>query len=401
MSKKTKSQALETKLVHVGNQPFQQFGYVSPPIYRGSTALYENVEVLKQRMKEHNKNCFPLYGRMGTPNTRALENALSDLEGGQGAIITSNGLSAITTAIMSFIKSGDHLLVTDSVYWPTRHFCDSLRRFNIETEYYDPRIGSAIETKLRPNTRLVYMESPGSLTFEVQDVPAITTICRKQGVITLIDNTWATPIYFKPLQLGVDVSIHSGTKYITGHADSFLGVIIANPATYSHIEQEATNLGQCAGAEDVYLGLRGLRTLGVRLPEHGKRALALATWLQQRPEVLEVLYPALPESRDHQIWKRDFTGASGLLGFILKPEFRTEAAEAMVNALSIFGLGHSWGGFESLVIISDPSSFRRPESWKTRGPLIRIHVGFENLTDLMADLENGFEVLKHQNRQET
>lgn len=393
--KANKSLALETQLVHVGNDPSQQFGYVSPPIYRGSTAIYENIDGMKEIMQDPIKTQFPSYGRYGSPNARALEQALAQLEGGYSTVLTGTGLSAITTALLAFVEAGDHILMVDSVYWPTRHFCDSLVKLGIETEYYDPRIGTQVESLFRKNTKLVYMESPGSVTFEVQDVPAIASLCRSKGIITLIDNTWATPLYFKPLHHRVDCSIHSGTKYLAGHSDSFFGAIICNETVFPRVRGQALKLGQCAGAEDIFFGLRGLRTLAVRMQHHQRQALDMAEWLSGRPEVFEVLYPALPSSRDYALWKRDFTGASGLLAIVLKPEFSDRAVEAMVDSLELFGLGHSWGGFESLAITSDPSTFRKKENWSNKGALVRLHVGVENLDDLKTDLARGFGKLQN------
>ncbi len=394
MSESNKKYALETKLVHLGNDPANQFGYVSPPIYRGSTAIYDDVKSMKQIVLDPMKTGFPNYGRYGSPNARAFEAAISELEGGYGAVCTGSGLSAITTAIMSFVESGDHILIVDSAYWPTRNFCDSLKRFGIEAQYYDPHIGANIESLIKTNTKLVYMESPGSMTFEIQDVPAIAKVCRSKNIRTLIDNTWATPLYFKPLSLGVDVSIHSCTKYIAGHSDSFLGVIVCNEETYAPIRSQSLKLGQCAGAEDIFFGLRGIRTLGVRLQHHAQQALAMAQWLADRPEIIEVLYPALPSSSDYKIWKRDFTGASGLLGVILKPEYTLASVEGMIDSLKLFGLGHSWGGFESLAITSDPSSYRLKDSWTKKGHLVRFHVGVENIKDLQNDISLGLQQLK-------
>lgn len=393
MSEPKDKYAVETKLVHLGNDPSNQYGYVSPPIFRGSTAIYDDVKSMKQRILDPMKTTFPNYGRFGSPNARAFEAALADLEGGFGAVCTGSGLSAITTAILSFVESGDHILIVDSAYWPTRNFCDSLKRFGVEAQYYDPRIGASIELLIQPNTKLVYMESPGSLTFEVQDVPAITEVCRRKNIKTLIDNTWATPLFFKPLALGVDVSIHSCTKYITGHSDSFLGVIICNEATYASVRGQSIKLGQCAGAEDIFFGLRGLRTLAVRLHQHEQQALKLAEWLRERPEVLEVLYPALPTSPYYALWKRDFTGASGLLGVILHHEYSISSVEAMIDSLNLFGLGHSWGGFESLAVTADPGSYRLKDSWNKVGHVVRFHVGVENIEDLKNDLSQGFEKL--------
>jgi cystathionine beta-lyase len=383
--------ALDTTLVHIGSEPDRQYGYVNPPIYRGSTALYDSVGAMEASLKDRLKRTLPAYGRFGSPTCRAFEAALTELEGGVAAVCTGSGLAAITTAILGFVEAGDHVLVSDSVYLPTRTFCDSLRRLGVEAEYYDPCIGGGIEGMLRPNTRLVFMESPGSMTFEVQDVPAISEVCRARGIITLIDNTWATPLFLRPLSLGVDVSIHSATKYITGHSDSFLGAIVCNnEANYAAVRSSAIRLGQCAGADDVYLGLRGLRTLAVRLRQHQDQALALARWMSERAEVAEVIYPALPGDAGHSLWKRDFSGAAGLFGVVLQPHFDKGAVDAMLDGLRLFGLGHSWGGFESLLVPADPGAYRMPGQWQRRGALLRVHVGLENIDDPRADLVEGF-----------
>jgi cystathionine beta-lyase len=391
-----KETQIETRITHMCNTPSQQYGYVSPPIFRGSTAIYKNVAELKSVIQNHTKRDWPSYGRFGSPTCRAFEDAIAELEEAHGAVVASSGLGAITTAIMTFIAAGDHLLVSDSVYWPTRNFCESLRRFQIETEYFDPRLGAQIEKLIRPNTKLVFLESPGSLTFEIQDLPAITKICKLKNIKTLIDNTWATPIYHKPIQIGVDISIHSGTKYITGHADSFLGVIACNASCFEAVRANTLKLGQCLGPEDVFLGLRGLRTLTVRLEKHYEQALKLANWLQQKEEVSEVLYPALANSIDHSIWQRDFTGASGVFGLILQPEYTIQSIENMLNHFQIFQMGHSWGGYESLIIFSDVRSYRPNLPWQNKGTLLRIQVGFENLEDLKKDLQSGLARLQKQ-----
>ncbi|MBU8899580.1 cystathionine beta-lyase [Corallococcus sp. M34] len=384
------SPALDTTLIHVGSNPAQQHGFVNPPLYRGSTVLYGSVQSMEETARDRLKRTLPAYGRFGSPTCRALESALAELEGGYASVCTVSGLAAITTAILAFVETGDHILVSDSAYMPTRNFCDSLRRFGIEAQYYDPCIGGAIEALLRPNTRLVFLESPGSMTFEVQDIPAISEVCRARGIVTLVDNTWATPLFLNPLTLGVDVVIHSATKYITGHADSLLGAIVCNEAIYPLVRASSIRLGQCAGADDVYLGLRGLRTLTVRLRQHQHQALTLAHWLVERREVAEVLYPALPGDRGHALWKRDFKGASGLLGVVLQPHHDKASVDAMLNALRLFGLGHSWGGFESLIVPGDPSAYRLPGQWQRSGALLRIHVGLEDMADLKADLAEGF-----------
>ncbi|MEU7165741.1 cystathionine beta-lyase [Streptomyces morookaense] len=380
--------------VQAGSEPRRRHGYVNPPVHRVSTVLYRDTAEMAASQADPLKRTPPVYGRFGTPTGRAFESALAELEGGHAAVATCSGLAAATTAVLSFVRAGDHLLVSDSVYMPTRRFCDSLTAFGVRVEYYDPVVGAGIEELLRPETRLVYLESPGSTTFEVQDVPAITAACRPRGITTVIDNTWATPAFLRPLELGADVVVHSATKYLTGHADSILGAVVCSEETFPAVRGAAMRLGQCAGADDLYLGLRGLRTLGVRLRQHQQQALDLAHWLRERDEVAEVIHPALPEHPGHRVWQRDFDGASGLFGLVLRPDFGRTAVDAMIDSLRLFGLGHSWGGYESLLVPADPLTHRLPGTWRDRGPLLRVHAGFEDLDDLEADLAAGFAVLR-------
>lgn len=384
---------LATRLTHVGSDPHKQFGYVNPPVYRGSTVLYENVETMEALGRDPLRKMLPAYGRFGTPTCRALEEAMCEMEGGHGAICTNSGLSAITTALLAFVKAGDHILVSDSAYFPTRMFCaQSLSALGVETEFFDPRIGSKIALQFRPNTRLIFMESPGSLTFELHDTPTLCNLAREHGIVTLIDNTWATPVFFRPLDLGVDVSIHAATKYIAGHADSMLGIVVCNESTYPAVRTSAIRLGQSAGADDIYFALRGLRTLTTRLRQHERQALELCDWLMQQPQVEEVVHPALPNHPDHAIWRRDFRGASSLFGVILK-SFDRKDVNRMVNSLKLFGIGHSWGGYESLIIPTHPEEFRQCPPWQSAGPMLRIYVGLEDLDDLKADLTQGLTML--------
>ncbi|MFE9766062.1 cystathionine beta-lyase [Streptomyces sp. NPDC005808] len=385
--------SMETRFVHAGSDPRQQHGYVNPPVYRASTVLYEDVAAMDASQADPLKREMPVYGRFGTPTGRAFEAALTELEGGYAAVVTCSGLAAITTAILSFVRAGDHILVSDSVYLPTRKFCDSLAGLGVQTEYYDPCLGKAIEELIRPYTRMVYLESPGSTTFEVQDVPAITDVCRSQGVVTVIDNTWATPAFSRPLELGADVVVHSATKYLTGHADSILGAIVCTEEHFAAVRSAAMRLGQCASADDVYLGLRGLRTLGVRLRHHQRQAQELAYWLRAQDGVADVLYPALPGDPGHELWRRDFSGAAGLFGLELEPRFGKPAVRAMLGRLRLFGLGHSYGGYESLIVPVDPIGHRLPGTWAGRGQLLRVHSGFEDLDDLKEDLAAGLRAL--------
>ncbi len=384
--------ATGTRLVHAGSSPSRQHGYVNPPVYRGSTIIYDDLSALQASQADPLRRQLPAYGRFGTPTSRAFEEAMAELEGGQGAIATCSGLSAISTAILAFVRSGDHILVSDSVYQPTRRFCDSLSAFGIRTEFYDPAVESGIAGLLRPETRLVYLESPGSETFEVQDLPAITGACRDRGVITIADNTWATPLFCRPLGLGADVVVHSASKYLTGHADSLLGVIICRDEVYPAVRECSIRLGQCAGADDAYAGLRGLRTLGVRVRAHQNQALELAAWLAARPEIETVHYPALPQDPGHALWRRDFSGAAGLFTIVLNSRYDEASMTAMLDRLTIFGLGHGWGGYESLVVPVQPSASRRYGRTGC-GPMLRFHIGLEDVDDLRADLSAGLSAL--------
>jgi cystathionine beta-lyase len=330
------------------------------------------------------------YGRSGTPTVRALEEAIATVEGGEATVVTGSGYQAISTAILAFADSGDHILVADSVYNPTRHFCDrQLARLGVETTYYDPVIGAGIEGLIRPNTRLIFTESPGSQTFEVQDIPAIAAVAARHKLWLLLDNTWATPLYFRPFEHGVDVSIQAATKYIVGHADAMLGAITSNARAAKQIAHTKELLGVCPGSEETYLGMRGLRTLATRLVQHQRSGFEIAQWLEARPEVARVLHPGLPSHPQHDIWKRDFLGATGLFSIVLQPT-PTHAVAAMLDGLKLFGMGFSWGGYESLVIPFDPTSYRTATSWDAEGPALRFHIGLEDVEDLKADLDAGF-----------
>lgn len=378
----------ETDVVHLGRRPHDQHGFVNTPVYRGSTVLFPTLEKINSRDQAYT------YGRRATPTTRALEQALTELEGGAATILTSSGLAAVSTAILAFVQTGDHILVTDSVYQPARTFCDKmLARLGVETTYYDPAIGAAITPLFKPNTRLVFVESPGSLTFEVQDLPAIAAAAHAKNVWVLADNTWASPLYCKPLALGADVSIQAATKYVTGHADALLGAVTTNARAAKVLDNAKEALGTCPGSEETYLGLRGLRTLAVRLAQHQKSGMDIAQWLQNRPEVEHVMHPALAGYSGNALWQRDFTGASGLFSIVLKP-CSTEALAAFLDGLKLFAMGYSWGGFESLVVPFDPTSYRTATRWQAKGPALRFHIGLENVEDLKSDLSAGFDRLR-------
>jgi len=376
----------ETRLTSAGRMSKAHFGVVNTPVYRASTILYPNIAAL-------DAHDMPFtYGRRGNPTVSSLEDAINALEGATRTLFVPSGLNAVASAILSVCGAGDHLLMVDSCYAPSRAFCDkTLRRFGITTSYYDPLIAGDIDTLFQPNTKAVFCESPGSLTFEVQDVPAIARKARARGISVLLDNTWATPLHYPALARGADLSIQAVTKYIGGHADVMMGYVAANAGHAARLSEFHVSSGLYVSGDDCFLALRGLRTLAVRLHRHQETALALARWLQTRPEVARVLYPALEGDPGHAIWARDFTGACGLFGVVLKPASH-KTVSAMLDGLTHFGLGFSWGGYESLAV---PADIRRTLSkFVAEGPVIRIHAGLEDPRDLIADLTAGFERLR-------
>ena len=379
-------QNVGTRLITAGRDTKAQHGFVNPAVFHGSTVLYPTADDLHAHRAEFQ------YGRHGTPTTKALQQVLMELEGPQcaGVGIAPSGLAAISTTLLSVLKAGDHVLVCDSIYRPTRNFCNGmLARYGVETTYFDPLVGSGIEQLLKPNTRAVVVEAPGSQSFEMPDIPAIAAVAHAHGALVIDDNTWATPLYHRSLEQGVDISMQAATKYIGGHSDIMFGTISANEKAWPLIVEGIRLLGVCAGPDDVFLALRGVRTLGVRLAQHHRSGLEMARWLAARPEVIDVLHPALESHPGHAIWKRDFTGASGLFSIVLQP--RPQAAvDAMLNTLTLFGMGYSWGGFESLAIPFDCASYRTATRWAPGGPTLRLHIGLENVEDLKADLERGF-----------
>jgi len=384
MSKSKDPQKPDTRLAHAGRDPARFDGFVNTPIFRGSTVLYPTLQCLEDNAQDYS------YGRLGTPTVDALQNAIAELEGGHATLLTPSGLSAISATLLSFVSSGDHILVSDSVYRPTRRFCDNvLKRLGVTTTYYDPLIAGGIAELITDKTKLVFTESPGSQSFEVQDIPAIAEAAHARGAVVILDNTWATPLYFKPFAHGADVSIQAATKYIVGHADAMLGAITTNKKTTSAVARTHDELGLCPGPEDVYLGLRGLRSLSVRLARHHESGLAVAEWLAARPEVERVIHPGLPGDAGHGLWQRDFTGASGLFAIVLKPASH-DALAAMLDHLSLFGMGYSWGGYESLILPFDPRTYRSATTWQVEGPALRLHIGLEDVADLKADLDAGF-----------
>lgn len=383
----------ETRLIAQGRAGEEHHGVVNPPVYHASTVLFPSVAALEKASAQPFTGVY--YGRFGTPTHFALEQAVAELEGGHGTVTTSSGLAAISTALLAFVQSGDHVLVADTVYGPTRKFCDGLLvKMGVEVEYYDPLLSAQIESLFKANTTVLFMESPGSLTFEVQDIPALCAAAKARGITTLLDNTWATPLLFPAFAHGVDVSIHAATKYIVGHADAMLGLIVTNKACYQAVKSSAVQLGQTAGPDDVYLGLRGLRTLSVRLERHAATARALCDWFASQAEVQRILSPAWPDDPGYALWLRDFQGASGLFGVVLNEDIEEAAVNALLDGLQHFGLGYSWGGFESLILPISPAQSRSATPWQT-GPCLRVHAGLEAKEDLIEDLSAGFERLRN------
>jgi cystathionine beta-lyase len=382
----------DTLLAHAGRDPEKCGGMVNTPVYRTSTVLFSTLDEYETRDPNDYKRVR--YGRYGTPTTFALEEAVARMEGGHLAVAVPSGLAAVVAAISAFVKGGDHLLVADSVYGPTRVFCERrLRPNGVDIQYYDPLIGGDIRSLIKANTKAIYCESPGSLTFEVQDIPAISAAAREKGVPVLADNTWGTPYFFRAFERGVDVSIHSATKYIVGHSDVMMGIIVTNEKYWLPVRKAVADFGYSVSPEDCYLALRGFRTIGVRMRHQMKSALDVARWLTSRPEVQRVLYPALDSDPGYTIWHRDYEGASALFSFVLQP-CDDKAVAAFIDGLDFFGIGSSWGGFESLVVLADIARYRSATRWIPGGPTIRLHIGLEDPADLIADLERGFARLK-------
>lgn len=379
-----KDKRTDTKLAHGGRRKEWRGRLVNPPVHRGSTILFDDVAEMRAAAPEFGK---AYYGLHGTPTQWALSEALSELEpGAAGTFLYSSGLAAVTAALLTVLSAGEELLVADSVYGPTRRFCDGfLRRYGVSTRYYDPLIGAGIAELIGDRTKAILLESPGSVTLEVQDVPAICAAARERGVATLIDNTWATPLFFPALSHGCDMTILAATKYVGGHADLLLGSVTANQAWYSKLERTSWDLGHAASPDDAWLGARGLRTLGVRLRQHEANALKVAEWLKAQPQVARVLHPALPDCPGHEHWRRDFKGASGLFSIVLKGGGDTDRV-AFMERLTLFGFGYSWGGFESLAVPYDPERMRTATTWRAEGPLVRLHIGLEDPDDLIEDL---------------
>jgi cystathionine beta-lyase len=373
-----------TLLAQAGRKPFAHEGFVNTPVFRGSTVLFRTIEDFEGHHQPYT------YATKGTPTTRALEEAWSELSGARTTVLVPSGLAAITLALMTATKAGDHLLVTDSAYGPTRMFCDGLlERFGVETQYYDPRLGAGVAALMRDNTTAVLTESPGSLTMEIQDVPAIAAVAKARGACVILDNTWATPLFFPPFERGVDINVEAGTKYLSGHADLLLGLVSANAQWATRLRATYNLFAMVAGGDDAFLALRGMRTMELRLREQQSAGLEIAQWLAERPEVLRLLHPALPSHPDHALWKRDFSGAAGVFSVVLEP-WPKACVDAFVNALTLFGIGYSWGGFESLVIPFDCTRTRSATRFAPGGPCLRFSIGLEDVEDLKADLAVGF-----------
>ena len=380
---------MRTRLAAAGRRPGEQFGFVNTPVYRGSTVLFPTYADLAARTGRFS------YGTQGTPTTQALEEAWSELAGAETTVLTPSGLAAITIALLTAVKAGDHILVMDSVYRPTRHFCDTvLARMGVTTTYFDPLASaSATQTLVRDTTSVLFLEAPGSQSFEVPDLPAMIGLAKAHGLCAILDNTWATPLFYPPHAAGVDMAAEAGTKYLSGHSDLLLGLTSANAAWAPALRATFDAFAMLAGPEDVFLGLRGLRTLDLRLREAERQGLAMANWLAARPEVARVLHPALPDCPGHAHWKRDFLGSTGLFSVVLHPAPLTAVA-AMLDGLQLFGMGYSWGGYESLVIPFDCAAYRSATAWRPAGPALRFSIGLEDVVDLQADLDAGFARLR-------
>lgn len=389
MSIDTARDGIGTQLAHLG-RPAQAGArtVVNPPVMRASTVLFPSVADMEADAATPYDGLH--YGRQGTQTTFALEEAAAALDGAYRAIALPSGLAAISVAVLGYLAAGDHMLVVDSAYGPTRRLADLfLKRFGVETTYYAPGVGAGIAELFRPNTKVIYTESPGSLTFELSDIAAITAVAKARGIATVMDNTWATPLFFKPLDHGVDIAIQAATKYVVGHSDAMMGLVSCTRAAWPKAREAAGLLGYHAGPDECALALRGLRTMEIRLRRHQDSALIVADWLAARPEVRRVLHPARPDHPDHALFTRDFLGSSGLFGVVIDPVTKPQLA-AMLDGLRLFGMGYSWGGFESLIIAPNPHKLRTASPWTEPGQLLRLHIGLEDPADLIADLDAGF-----------
>ncbi|AKJ40811.1 cystathionine beta-lyase [Pragia fontium] len=376
---------ISTQLTQLGRDPAEQYGFVNAPLYKGSTIIYNTLEDIEQKRARFS------YGTTGSPTIANLESAWTQLAGAAGTVMSPSGLGAITLAIFTTTKAGDHLLMPDCTYRPTRNFCNNLlAKYGVETTYYDPMIGGDIEKLIKPNTSTIFLEAPGSQSFEVQDVPAIVKVAKKHGIKTIIDNTWATPIFFRAHEHGIDLSVEAGTKYLGGHSDILLGMVSANEACWPELRATYDYMAMLPGADDCILALRGLRTMHLRLKEAERRGLEMAAWLKARPEVQKVLHPAFDDCPGHENWKRDFLGSSGLFSIILKEHFTKSDVANMLDNMSVFSMGFSWGGYESLIIPFNCTDYRTVTQWKPEGFSLRLQIGLEDMDDLKKDLDEGF-----------
>ncbi len=390
-----------TRIVHAGRDPKEQGWMVNPPIYQSSTIVFPTLKdlIYAERGYSNNDLVEPYelkYGRYGTQTNFALERAIAEIDGGYNSFVTASGAAAINTALVAFLKQGDHMLLVDNVYSPTRSFADKfLKKLGIETTYYDPKIGEDIKKLIKKNTKVIFLESPGSLSFEIQDVPAICKVAKKMGIVTIIDNSWASGIYFKPLEHGADVVVTALTKYINGHSDTMMGAITVQEKHFRVMYEAFRYMAVTAAPFSSYMVQRGMRTTKIRMDHCFKSALELAQWLEARPEVEKVLYPALESDENHKLWKRDFTGAAGLFTIILDRKYSNESLARMVDKLHYYAMGYSWGGYESLILPIDPSGVRSITKWAySNKTCLRINVGLEDIQDLKDDLEAGFKRLR-------
>ena len=376
-----------TQVGRLGRDPQKFLGAVNTPVFRATTMIFPTVAQLESAVRGEYDGIG--YGLHGLPTVTDLQDAIATLEGGYAALAVPSGLTATTLPLLALCKPGDHILVTDSVYGPTRRFCDlHMKRLGVEVSYYDPLLGAGIAREFRPNTRLVFVESPGSLTFDVQDIPAIAEVAHAHGALVILDNSWATPLFFRAFDHGVDVSVHAATKFIAGHSDTLLGIVVCSAATFPAMHRLWTDIGVTASSDDCFMGLRGLRTLATRLARQQASGIKVAEWLRARPEVNEVIHPALPGARGHDLWKRDFSGATSLFGIVLDPVPKPRI-DALLDGMRLFGMGWSWGGFESLIIPVYPERTRTASRWQAGGPMLRLYVGLEDPDDLIDDLADG------------
>ncbi len=375
----------DTKLSLAGREPFENYGIVNPPIYRTSTVLFKNTKELGKAINNRFNQTY--YGRYGTPTTFALEKGIAEIENGYRTIATSSGMSSISISLLSFLSKDDHCIISDCTYYPTKKFAIKiLSKFGVKIDFYDPKNINSLKKKINKKTKIIFMESPSSLTFEIENISEIIKLAKKKKIITIIDNSWATPLYFSPLVHGIDISILAATKYISGHADTMLGLItVKNEKVFLQIKDTAVSLGDCPGPQECYFGLRGLRTLSTRLEHHRSSALKIARLLEKNDKISKVFHPALPKDKNYDLWCKYFSGSTGLFSFILKEQSKNKIYK-MIDKMKIFKLGFSWGGYESLILPVFPKNERKIAKWNEKGVLLRIHVGLENVDDLIQDL---------------